>query len=78
MAERKIKVPFPDPNAPGGVTMVDGNEVAVTESTERWTELRIEDGTVMRIKPNVLSAIRIADRFDNEGNPMYAIKVARP
>ncbi len=74
MSEKKVKIPLPDPNAAGGVVMVDGSEITVTESTERWTELHLEDGTVMRIKPNVISAIRIAGRFDNEGNPMYAIK----
>jgi hypothetical protein len=74
MPEKKIKFPFPDPTAPGGMIMVDGNEVAVTESTERWTELHLEDGTVMRVKPNVISAIRIADRYDQEGNPMYAMR----
>ena len=54
--------------------MVDGNEVTITESTERWSELRLEDGTVLRVKPNVLSAIRLVGRFDNEGNPMYALR----
>jgi hypothetical protein len=74
MTEKKIKLPFPDPNAPGGMAMVDGSEVTVTESTERWTELRPEDGTVMRVKPNVIAAVRIADRYDQDGNPLYAIK----
>jgi hypothetical protein len=74
MAEKRVKIPFPDQNTPGGTTMVEGNEVAITESTERWSQITLEDGTVMRVKPNVLSAIRIDGRFDNEGNPLYALK----
>ena len=74
MAEKRVKIPFPDPSAAGGLTMVDGDEVTVMESTERWSEIRLEDGTVIRVKPNVMSAIRLVGRFDNEGNPMYAIK----
>ena len=54
--------------------MVDGYDVPITESTERWTELKLEDGTVIRVKPNVLSAVRIENKFDQDGNPMYAIR----
>jgi hypothetical protein len=74
MSEKKVKVPFPDPTKPGGVTMIEGNEVPITESTERWTELHLEDGAIIRVKPNVLSAIRVDDQYDQDGNPMYALK----
>ena len=74
MAEKRVKIPFPDPTKPGVITMVDGSEVPITESTERWTELRLEDGTVLRVKPNVLSAVRLDDRYDQDGNPLYAVK----
>ena len=74
MPEKKIKMPIPDPTKPGTFMVVDGNEVPITESTERWTELRLEDGTVIRVKPNVLSAVRLDGRYDQDGNPMYAIR----
>ena len=67
--ERKVKVPMP----PDG-KLVEGFEVPVLESTERWTELKLEDGSVLRIKPSVISAIRVPGQFDNEGNPFYALK----
>jgi hypothetical protein len=54
--------------------MVDGFEVPVLESTERWTEIKLEDGSVLRLKPSVISAIRIPGQYDPEGNPMYALK----
>lgn len=67
--ERKVKVPMP----PDG-RIVEGFEVPVMESIERWTEIKLEDGTVLRVKPSVISAIRIPGQYDPEGNPMYALK----
>ena len=69
--ERKVKVAMP----PDG-KLVEGLEVPVVESTERWTEVKLEDGTVLRIKPTVVSAIRIPGQYDQDGNPMYALKAA--
>lgn len=53
---------------------MDGSEVGVSESTEKWSEVTLEDGTVIRIKPSVISAIRIDGQYDPEGNPMYGVK----
>jgi hypothetical protein len=73
MAERRIKIPFPTPTS----ALMEGSEVGVAESTERWTEVTLEDGTVLRIKPNVMSAIRMDGQYDPEGNPVYAVKSAQ-
>jgi hypothetical protein len=73
MPERKIKIPFPTPQSP----LADGVEVSVRESTERWTDILLEDGTALRLKANVLSAIRIEGQYDPEGNPMYALKAGQ-
>ena len=69
MPERKVKFQ----QMPGG-PMIEGYEVSIAESTERWTELRLEDGTVLRVKPMVVGAIRIEGQWDQEGNPLYALK----
>src|SRR5665213_1623025 len=55
MAGRKIQVPFPTPES----TLVDAYEVDIMESTERWTEVHLEDGSILRFKPSILSALRI-------------------
>lgn len=73
MPERRTKIPFPTPTSP----LVDGVDLGVTESTERWSEITLEDGTVIRVKPNVVGAIRIDGQYDPEGNPIYAIKGAQ-
>ena len=69
MPEKKTKAQIP------GVGLVDVFEVSVSESTEKWTEVRLEDGAVLRLKPVVLSAVRVDGRYDSEGNPVYSLKV---
>jgi hypothetical protein len=69
VAERKTKVLFND-------QMVDGMEVPVEESTERWSEVKLEDGTIMRVKMIVISVVRINEQYDPQGNPMYLTNMA--
>jgi hypothetical protein len=67
MPETKRKIPLPN------VGMVDGVDVPIKESTERWSEITLEDGAILRIKPNVMSVTRVEGHYDQEGNPMYAL-----
>lgn len=71
MAERRVKINFPMPNSP----LRDGSEVPVRESTEKWTEVTLEDGTVFRVKLTILGAVRIDNEYDPDGNPAYALKM---
>jgi hypothetical protein len=71
MPERIVKINVP------GIGPAEGSEVGVTESVERWTELRLEDGSVLRVKPTILTVIRINGRYDPQGNPLYAIQGAQ-
>ena len=50
-------------------------EIQIAESVERWTEITLEDGSVIRIKPVILKVLRAIDEYDQEGNPMYSVKV---
>ena len=68
MALRNVKVQTPDGK------LVDGVDVPIVESTDRQTEIKLEDGSVLRIKPSVLGAIQIPGQFDPEGNPLYVLK----
>ena len=71
MNGKKVQVPFPTLQSP----LKDGTLVGVSESTEKWSEVTFEDGTVMRLKPNVVGAIRIEGEYDQSGNPAYALQV---
>lgn len=68
MTEKRVKVKLPT-----GVEF-EGSEVGVTEVTERWSEILLEDGSRLKVKPNVLGALRADGQYDPEGNPVYALK----
>jgi hypothetical protein len=70
MPEKRVKVP--NPFNPGAV--IEGSEVGVTESTERWSDILLEDGSRLRVKPSIIGAIRLDGMFDQDGNPAYALK----
>ncbi len=71
MPERRVKVTLP------GIGLVEGSEVEVLESTERWSDVKLADGTTLRIKPVVVSVTRVDGRYDPQGNPLYAIQATQ-
>jgi hypothetical protein len=66
MPETRRKVTLPN-------GIFDGTDVGIKESTERWSDVLLEDGTTLRIKPNVIMVTRIDGHYDPEGNPLYAL-----
>ena len=70
MPERKVTIPL---GAPG--EMAEGAEVTVDESTEKWSEYKLSDGTTLRGKMTIISAVRIDGQFDPQGYPMYAMNM---
>jgi hypothetical protein len=65
MTERKIKVPGKDGK------MVDAIDVPIEQAIERWSELTLEDGTVVRAKMSIASIARVEGQYDPHGNPLY-------
>ena len=65
VTERRVNVPGPDGNS------VEGVVVGIIESRERFSEIRLEDGTTLRMKPNIQRVVRLTDMWDEEGNPVY-------
>ncbi len=51
------------------VTSVD-----IDESIERWNEIRLSDGTVLRMKIVVVEVFRFDDQHDADRNPVYSVK----
>lgn len=68
VAEHKRKVQIV-----AGGPMVDGVDVPVDESNEKWSEYTLQDGTVLRLK-QVLTEVVRTEGYDSEGNPVYVIK----
>jgi hypothetical protein len=68
--EKRVPITLPD-GKPG-----EGTEVQVAESIERWSEIKLEDGSIVRAKLTVASAVRVDGQFDQSGNPVYVMNVA--
>jgi hypothetical protein len=57
-----------------GSPPVEGIGLAIDESTERWSEIKLSDGSILRVKPVVVSVTRIDAIRDVDGHPMYWVK----
>ena len=49
-------------------------DVNVTEAKEVWSEYRLSDGTVLRIKPVMITISRMEGEHTIEGDPVYNMK----
>lgn len=58
---------------PSGET-VEGTFISVIESTERFTDIKLEDGTILKAKVSVAEVARMDGRWDDDGNPLYFVK----
>lgn len=56
----------------GGGEEVEAEVVGFRPTGEHWNEYLLDDGTVFRIKLVVTEIARVKDRFDGNGNPVYA------
>ena len=71
MAENRVKIPFPTQTSP----VRDGVQVPIGDSTEKWSDVTLLDGTQLRLKASIIGAIRIEGEYDEAGNPAYAFEV---
>lgn len=70
MSERRTKVEYPQGK------QADGFSVDVEEANERFSEIRLADGTRIRIKPVITEVVRVEGQWDREGNPIYVVRSA--
>ena len=49
-------------------------DVDVLEAKEVWSEYRLSDGTVLRIKPVMITISRVEGEHTIEGDPVYNMK----
>jgi hypothetical protein len=48
---------------PGG-PLVDGTQIPIDESEERWSKVKLEDGSVLKIRPVVTAVVRVDGQYD--------------
>ncbi|MGB7913497.1 MAG: hypothetical protein WCF59_14875 [Desulfobaccales bacterium] len=55
-----------------------GNEVDAIEvdyeSKEVWSEYKLSDGTVIRLKPVATNIIKVLNEYDDSGKPIYLVQ----
>ena len=54
--------------------VVNGTVVEVTESTERFGQTKLEDGTIIKTKLTVIEVIRLDNKWDSNNNPAYIVQ----
>ncbi len=67
MSENKVSINF-------GGRQVDATPVDVNQSSERWNEYLMEDGTLLKMKLVLKKVLRVDGEFDAEGNPVYIMQ----
>jgi hypothetical protein len=65
--ERTIKVPFEGKSH-------DGIDLDFKTMNEDWNEYQVADGTIVRLKTVVTNIVKVPDKYDNAGNPVYIVK----
>lgn len=56
--------------------LVEGVDVGIEETTERWTEVKLGDGTTLRAKLSPVQVLRAESEYDPNGMPMYNVNFA--
>lgn len=57
----------------GGRT-VQATVIEVSQSSERWNEYLLEDGTILKMKLILKKVLKVGGEFDGEGNPVYVMQ----
>lgn len=52
----------------------EGVEVQVDVSTERWSDYKLSDGTIVKAKVTIVKAVRLNQFDPNNNRPVYAIE----
>ncbi|MGD9896796.1 MAG: hypothetical protein AB7T14_06970 [Candidatus Methylacidiphilaceae bacterium] len=52
----------------------DPEEVHFQSRSDGWTIAELDDGTVIRIKSEIIRILRSKEKKDSEGNPLYAVQ----
>ncbi|MDD3274996.1 MAG: hypothetical protein PHQ84_04460 [Candidatus Omnitrophica bacterium] len=63
----KMKVNF-------GGEEVEAFPVEINQSNEHWNQYLLDDGTVVKMKLVATKVMRVDNKFDMEGNPLYIIQ----
>lgn len=63
----KIKINF-------GGEEVEALAIDINQANEYWNQYLLDDGTVIKMKLVATKVLRVDDKHDLEGNPLYVIQ----
>jgi hypothetical protein len=63
---KKVKVTFPDGK------QKDGELLEIVDQKEQWSEYRVEDGAILRLRQVVTQITKLEEK-DASGNPIYVV-----
>ena len=63
----KIKINF-------GGEEVEALPIDVNQTNEYWNQYLLDDGTVIKMKLVATKVLRVDNKYDLEGNPLYIIQ----
>lgn len=53
---------------------LSGEVIEVLETTSRASDVKLADGTILRVQIHVAEVLKVDDKWDSEGNPMYNLR----
>lgn len=63
----KVKVNF-------GGEEVDATQIEISQSEEHWNQYLLDDESVIKMKLVATKVLRVDNKFDKEGNPVYIVQ----
>ena len=63
----KVKINF-------GGEEVEALPIDVNQTNEYWNQYLLDDGTVIKMKLVATKVLRVDNKYDLEGNPLYVIQ----
>lgn len=67
MPQDKVKINY-------GGRQVEATPVEASQSSEKWNEYLLEDGTVLKMKLVLKKVLKVEGQYDAEGNPVYVMQ----
>jgi hypothetical protein len=63
----KIKINF-------GGEEVEATPIEINQTNEYWNQYLLEDASVIKMKLVATKILRVDNKYDNEGNPLYVVQ----
>ena len=63
----KVKINF-------GGEEVEATSIDVNQANELWNQYLLDDGTVIKMKLVATKVLRLDNKYDNEGSPLYFVQ----